>query len=226
MAHLKEQLHNLRGRIEKLTESVRKHTEQFQLMVAKLDGLLWEETEKEAQYRKLCAKKLTPSFSLAWSPLASAPRSPAVSVGGDDDRRSSDDNGGCESGMELDQGLGGGLTPPARPNTPQPLKFELPPLPPPIEGSPLLNTDVDTNYVENGDDGSKRSRVDASVGQSVPDASTLSKALRKRQYTSDEARMLRKSLAKFLQEHQEELEDAAALAAHFGEHEDREMASL
>ena len=39
MAHSKEQLHNLRGRIKKQTESLRKHTEQFQLMVPKLDGL-------------------------------------------------------------------------------------------------------------------------------------------------------------------------------------------
>ena len=43
------------------------------------------------------------------------------------------------------------------------------------EGSPLLNTDVDTNCVENGDDGSKRLRVDSSVGQSVPDASSSPK---------------------------------------------------
>ena len=39
MAHLKEQLHSLRGRINKQTEAVRKHTEQFQLIVAKLNGL-------------------------------------------------------------------------------------------------------------------------------------------------------------------------------------------
>ena len=76
----------------------------------------------------------------------------------------------------------GDLTPPAKPSTPPPTEFVLPPVPPPLpplaEGSPLRNTDVDTNCVENGDDGSKRLRVDASVGQSVPDASTLSKALR------------------------------------------------
>ena len=46
------------------------------------------------------------------------------------------------------------------------------------------------------------------------------------QYTSDEARMLLKSLTEFLEEHQDELEDAAATAAHFDEHEDGEMASL
>ena len=67
--------------------------------------------------------------------------------------------------MDLDQGLEGGLTPPART-----LTFELPLVPPPVEGSPLLNTDADTNYVENGDDGSKRSKVDAAIGQTVPDA--------------------------------------------------------
>ena len=85
-------------------------------------------------------------------------------MGDDDDRRCSDDNGGYESGMEVDQGLEGGLTPPARPNTPPPLKFELPPLPPPIEGSPLLNTHMYTNYVENGDASSKRLRVDVALG--------------------------------------------------------------
>ena len=107
MAHLKEQLHSLRGRIDKQSEPVRKHTEQFLLTVAKLDGLKREEIEKEAQYWELCAKKLTPSSSPARSPLASAPRSPAVSVeDDDDDRRSSVDMGGCESGI--------GLTPPAR----------------------------------------------------------------------------------------------------------------
>ena len=126
--------------------------------------------------------------------------------------------------MDLDQGLEGGLTPPALPGGPPPLTFQLPPSPPPVEVSPLLNTDADTNYVGNGDDGSKRLRVDATVGQSVPDASTLSKALRRGQYTSDEARMLEKSLAKFLEEHLEEL--AEATAAHFGEHEDGEMESL
>ena len=213
MAHLKEQLHNLRGRIEKHSESVRKHSEQFQLMVAKLDGLKREETEKEAQYREL--KKLTPSSAPARSPLASAPRSPAVSVGDDEDQLSSDDNGGCGSGMDLDQGLEGGLTPSARPGGPPPLTFELPP------PSPLLNKDADTNYVENGD-GSKRLKVDATIGQTVPDASTLSKAFRRGQYTSDEARIFQKSLAKVLEQHQEELEDAAATAAHFGEHEDGE----
>ena len=75
MAHLKEQLHNLRGRIEKQSESVRKHSEQLQPMVDELEGLKQEETEKEAQYRELCAKKLTPSSSPARSPLPSAPRS-------------------------------------------------------------------------------------------------------------------------------------------------------
>ena len=176
MAHLKEQLHNLRGRIEKQSESVRKHSEKFQLMVAKLDGPKRGETEKEGQCRELFAKKLTPSSSAARSPLASAPRSPAVSVWDDEDQRSSDDNGGYESGMDLDQRLEGGLTPPARPGGPPPLTFELPPLAPPIEVSPLLNTDADTNYVENGDDGSKRLKVDATIGQTVPDGSTLSTA--------------------------------------------------
>ena len=142
-----------------------------------------------------------------------------------EDLRLSDENGGGKSGMDLDQGLEGGLTPPARPGRPPPLTFQLPPAPPPIEGSPLLNTDADTNYVENGDDGSKRLKVDATVGQTVPDASTLSKALRRGQYTSDEARMLRKSVAKFLEESQEELVDVAATAAHFGEHKDGKMAS-
>ena len=126
--------------------------------------------------------------------------------------------------------LEGGLTPPAKPSTAPPSEFVLPPLPPPLpppaEGSPLLNTDVDTNYVENGDDGSKRLRVDATVGQSVPDASTLSEALRREQYSSDEARMLTVSLAKFLEEQQEEHADAAACSVLFGEREDRDEALL
>ena len=83
------------------------------------------------------------------------------------------------------------------------------PGPPPFEGSLLLNSDADTNYVENGDDGSKRKKVDATVGHVVPDASTLSKALRK-----------------FLEESQEELVNAAATASHFDEQEAGETASL
>ena len=81
-------------------------------MVAKLDGLKREETEKDAQYREHSAKKLTPCSSPAGSSLASALRSPSVSVGEDDDLRFSGDTGGHVSGMELDRGLEGGLTPP------------------------------------------------------------------------------------------------------------------
>ena len=99
MAHFKK-LHNLQGRMEKQTESVRKHSEQCQLMVDKLDGLKREETDKEAQYRELCAKRLTPSSSPERSPLASAPRSPAVSVVDHEDLRFSDVSGGDESGMD------------------------------------------------------------------------------------------------------------------------------
>ena len=39
MAHLKEQLHSLHGRVSKQEEVIGKHTEQFQLMLVKLDGL-------------------------------------------------------------------------------------------------------------------------------------------------------------------------------------------
>ena len=91
MTHVKEQLHNFRGRIEKQTESVRKRTEQYQLMVAKLDGLKREETGKEAQYRELCSKKF--------------------------------------------------------PGDLPPLTFLLPPSPLPIEGSPLLNTDSEAQFL-------------------------------------------------------------------------------
>ena len=70
----------------------------FSLTVAKLDALKRVESEKGAQYRDLSATKFTPSSSPARSPLASAPRSPAVSVGEDGDLRCSGDNGGYESG--------------------------------------------------------------------------------------------------------------------------------
>ena len=54
-------------------------------------------------------------------------------------------------------------------------------------------------------------KVHTSVGQIVPDASTtLSKTLRRGQYTSGEARMLHKSLSQFLEQSQEELADAEA----------------
>ena len=175
-------------------------------------------------------KKLTPSSSPARSPLASAPRSLAVSVREDDDLRFPGDNGGYKTGMELDHELEGGLTPPPQPCTPAPSEIVLPPMPPPLPlpkvCSPLLNTDVDTNYVENGDDGSKRLRVDSSVGQSVPDASTLSKALRWGHYSSDDTRMLQKSLAKFVEEQHEEHTDAEACSVLFGEREDRDEALL
>ena len=86
----------------------------------------------------------------------------------DDDLRFPGDNGGHESGMELDHELEGGLTPLPKPCPPPPSEIVLAPLPPASSssavGSLLLNTDVDTNYVENG---SKRLRVDASVGQTV-----------------------------------------------------------
>ena len=186
--------------------------------------------KKKAQYRELSASKLTPSSSPARSPLASAPRSPAVSVREDDDLRFSGDDGGYESGMELDHELEGGLTPPRKPCIPPPSEIVLPQLPPPLPlpavGSPLLNTDVNTHYDENRDDGSKRLRVDATVGQTVPDASTLSKALRRGQYSSDEARMLQKSLAKSLEEQQEEHADAEACSVLFGEREDWDEALL
>ena len=42
MAHLKEQLPHLRGRIEQQRESVRKHSEQLQLIVDKLEALKQE----------------------------------------------------------------------------------------------------------------------------------------------------------------------------------------
>ena len=226
MAHLKEQRHSLRGRIHKQTEAVRKHTEQFQLMLAKLDGSKREETEKDAQYRELCAKKLTPSSSPATSPLASTPRSRAVSVGDDDDLRSIDDNGGYESGMEIGQWTWKAAS--------LRLRSQVLRHPPSLFSRHCLRHCLlrrrflhcstlmwDTHNVENGDDGSRQLRVDASIGQSVPDASTLSKALRRGQYTSDEARMLQKSLATFLEEHREELEDAAGCSVHFGEQEDR-----
>ena len=51
MAHLKEKLRYLRGRIDEQSEPARKHSAQLQLMVGKLEGLNQEETEKEAQYR-------------------------------------------------------------------------------------------------------------------------------------------------------------------------------
>ena len=54
----------------------------------------------------------------------------------------------------------------------------------------------------------------------------LSKALRREQYSSDEARMLQKSLAKFREEQLEELADAGACSVLFGEREDREEASV
>ena len=77
----------------------------------------------------------------------------------------------------------------------------------------------------NGDDGSKRLKVDASVGQFVPDALTLSTALRRGQYTSGEARMLQKSLSQILDQRQE-VEDGEATAAFFREQQEMQMASL
>ena len=115
MARLKEQLHHLRGRIVQQSEPGRKHSEQSQPMLDKLVGLKQEDSVKEAQYRELCAKKLTPSSSPARSPLVSAPRSPVVSVVDQEDLQTSDDNGGDDAGMDLDHGLDGGLTPLARP---------------------------------------------------------------------------------------------------------------
>ena len=50
---------------------------------------------------------------------------------------------------------------------------------PQVDGSPLLNTDSDANYVESGDDGSKRLKVEASVGFVVLSAPTLPKALQR-----------------------------------------------
>ena len=52
------------------------------------------------------------------------------------------------------------------------------------------------------------------------------KALRRVQYSSDDARMLQKSLAKFLEEHHEEHTDAEACSVLFGEREDRDEALL
>ena len=60
--------------------------------------------------------------------------------------------------------------------------------------------DADTNYVENGDDGSKRLKVDGSVEHAVPDALTLSRALRRGKYTSGEARMLQQTLSQFFEQ--------------------------
>ena len=117
--------------------------------------------------------------------------------------------------MDLDHGLEGGLTPPTCPLGSPPSSFQLPPVLPPLESSLLLNTDTDANYVESGDDGSKRLKVDATVDQVVPEKNT-----------SGEARMLQQTLSQFLEQSQEELEDVEATAALFREQQEQEMASL
>ena len=140
MARLKEQLHHLRVRIERQGESVRKHSEQLRLMV--------DEILRDLKRRSLPRELNTASSVLRSSrrvpsparwPLAWAPRPPAVSVVDHEDLQTSDGNGGDDAGMDLDQGLEGGLTPSPRPAGPPPSSFQLPPGPPP-----------DTNYFENG----------------------------------------------------------------------------
>ena len=77
IAHLSEQLHHLRGRIDKQSESVRKHSEHLQLVVDKLEGLNRKRLKKKLS---TVSSKLTQSSSPARSPLASAPCSPTVSM--------------------------------------------------------------------------------------------------------------------------------------------------
>ena len=93
---------------------------------------------------------------------------------------------------------------------PPPNQFRLLLGPPQVEGSSLVNTDADTNYVETEDgDGSKRLRVQASQSQAIPSAQTLSKAPQRWQYTPDEALMLQQSLAQFLDERNQQDQDTA-----------------
>ena len=151
----------------------------------------------DAQYRELGAMKLTPSSSPA--------RSPAVSVVDHDDPQWANQRDDADADMEQDGGLEGGLTQ--------------------VEGSPLVNTDADTNYVETGDGGgSIRLRVQAPQSQAIPSAHTLSRALQRGQYTLDKALMLQQSLAQFLKELREE--DATAALIQKPEQQDQEMELL
>ena len=108
MAHFKEQLHNLRGRIARCVVALRKHIDQSDLMVAKLNACYQEEASMDAQYRELGAKKLTPSSSLA--------RSPAVSVVDHDDLKWANECDGVDADMDQDGCLEGGPIPHGQPS--------------------------------------------------------------------------------------------------------------
>ena len=101
IAHLKEQLHHLRVRIERQSEAVRKHTEQFQLMLAKFDGWKQEEAVMKAQYRELSSKKADAKVRLVhlWALLLVL------------DLQFPEQGGGDDAGKDVDHGLEGGLTP-------------------------------------------------------------------------------------------------------------------